>query len=335
MMERRRVLLTLGVVLGAGAIGWFMTPNPNALPKGGDFTLPSAAGPVSLEALRGRVVVLYFGYASCPDVCPATLSFLGTALAALPADELAKVQGIFISLDPERDSPASLAPYAAHFHPRMVGVTGTATEVAALAAHYGVTFRKHGVDSALGYVVDHTSQLAIVAPDGRLVEVLEHGTPPEAISAAILRWTPGATAGEPLPGAPAQAAGPPAAAAGGEAAGITVVDPYVRGMAPGSKVTAAYLVLQNTHPSARALVRADVPGVQSVELHAVLTENGLTSMRPVAQIDLPAGGEARLEPSGNHIMLVGVDRPFSTGETVPLTLTFADGTSLKVDAPVR
>ncbi len=86
-------------------------------PLGGDFTLQSVAGPVSLKDLHGKVVLLYFGYTKCPDVCPTSLSFMTQALNEMTDDELAKVQGVFVSVDPKRDTVESLKEYVEYFHP--------------------------------------------------------------------------------------------------------------------------------------------------------------------------------------------------------------------------
>lgn len=320
-MDRRRVLVMMATLIGAGAVGYFATPDPDALPRGGDFTLRGAAGPVSLRDFRGQVVVLYFGYASCPDVCPVSLGLIGAALDTLPPEEAAKVKLVFVSLDPERDTPEALLPYAAHFHADAVGVTGTVAEVTEVATRYGITYRKHGVDSALGYVVDHTSATLIVSPEGRLVETLEHGTPPERIAEAVRRWTPHATV--------SSKAAPRAAET------VAAEEAWVRAPAPGIRTTAAYFRLQNPGAAPQVLVRAGSPVAENVELHAVLEENGLTSMRPVERIEVPAGGEARLEPSGNHVMLIGLVKALAPGDTVPLTLTFADGSTREMALPVR
>lgn len=320
MVDRRRLLLTVAILVGGGAAGYFGTPKKPALPTGGPFAVESASGPVTLDTLRGRVGLVYFGFASCPDVCPVSLGLAATALEAFSAEERAKVAVLFVSLDPERDTPASLATYAAHFHPSIVGATAADAVLRDFATRYGVTYRKHGVESALGYVVDHTSQLVVVAPDGRVREVLPHATPAADIVAAIRRHVGSAKA--PAPAAKASDT-------------VTVVDPHVRALPPGSKVTAAYFVLENSGTAPHALVRAASPVAESVELHAVFTEGGLTSMRPVERFDIPAGGRATLEPSGNHVMLIGVTQPVDAGRTVPLTLTFADGSETSLDAPVR
>jgi len=325
MIERRRLLVSLGVLLGAGIIGVYFTPNPNALPAGGPFSLESAAGPVTRDSLRGRVVLVYFGYASCPDVCPVMLGLVGTALRLLPAGEVDKVRVVFVSLDPERDTPASLAAYATHFHPNVIGTTAAEAVLRDVAGRYGVTWRMHGVESALGYVVDHTSQLAVLGPNGALVEVLPDGTSPEEITAAILRHSATATAAAVAPAAPPT----PASEA------VRVTDAYVRAPPPGARVTAAYLTLTNTTGAPHALVRAESPAAEAVELHAVLTENGLTSMRPVPRFDVPPNGETKLAPSGAHIMIIGVKGPLDAGATFPLTLTYADGATVTLDVPVR
>lgn len=149
---------------------------------GGDFVLQSAKGPVSLSDYRGKTVVLYFGYASCPDVCPTSLGLLSLALRKLTPDELEKLQVMFISVDPERDSVEKLKIYAEAFHPNMIGITGSAKEIAAVAKHYGVMYAKVEMpNSALGYAVDHSSRYYVVGKDGAVKKFIEHGTSPEEI----------------------------------------------------------------------------------------------------------------------------------------------------------
>lgn len=166
-------------------------PAGEALAPGGDFTLLSADGPVALTDLRGQVVLIYFGYASCPDACPTTLAQIAQGLAMLSASERARVRVLFVSVDPVRDTPEKLKTYAAHFAPEVIGLTGrTPSELAEIAARYGAYFRYQKVESAVGYVVDHTSFTSLVGPDGRLRERLPHGTPPAEIAAAVRRALP-------------------------------------------------------------------------------------------------------------------------------------------------
>jgi protein SCO1/2 len=155
-------------------------------PKGGDFTLSSAAGPVSLADFRGKVVLIYFGYTWCPDICPLNLSYLRLALDALTAEERKRVQILFVSVDPERDAPERLREYTAYFAPEILGVTGTPEEVAETAALYGAAYRRgEPKDSAMGYFVDHSAYTYLVDTAGRLRQTLDHATPPDRIVAAI------------------------------------------------------------------------------------------------------------------------------------------------------
>ena len=149
---------------------------------GGDFVLQSAKGPVSLADYRGKTVVLYFGYAYCPDVCPTSLGLLSLALRKLTPAELENIQVMFISVDPERDTVDNLKTYAEAFHPNMIGITGSAKEIAAVAKHYGVMYAKVEMpNSALGYSVDHSSRYYVVGKDGAVKKFIEHGTSPEEI----------------------------------------------------------------------------------------------------------------------------------------------------------
>jgi protein SCO1/2 len=149
----------------------------------GDFTLTSADGPLALSDLRGKVVVVYFGYTSCPDICPTTLQTLAAALGHLDPADQARVVGLMVSLDPARDPPEHLRDYTAWFHPNIRGVTGTDAEVAEVAARWGVGWRRVEAEgSALGYAIDHDSRAFLVAPDGHMVGFVRHGTSAEALA---------------------------------------------------------------------------------------------------------------------------------------------------------
>jgi len=190
-----RLLLAIAGLLAALVLGLavFWSPEmaerplPRAgLPAGGDFTLQAASGPVSLKDYRGKVVLIYFGYTYCPDVCPTSLAATSAGLKQLSAEEQARVAMIFISVDPERDTPARLKEYVEFFHPAMVGVTGSPEALAEIARRYGVFYARQKVETAGGgYVVDHTSDTYVLAPDGQLAGKLAHATPPDRVAAEI------------------------------------------------------------------------------------------------------------------------------------------------------
>jgi len=197
-MDRKTVWIALIAML-AGLLVWlafFWTPDgarslaqdkthvqlqQDKAPTGGDFTLQSPGGPVSLADQRGKVVVLYFGYTFCPDVCPTSLSALAQALSALTPDELARVRSFFISVDPERDTMDVLKAYAPFFHPDIVGISGSSEQVAQVARLYGARYMKQKPDENGLYSVDHSSFIYVIAPDGKLATSLPHGTLPTQI----------------------------------------------------------------------------------------------------------------------------------------------------------
>lgn len=183
----KKTLVVLFVILATGgAFFYFSTRQESAKAyPGGDFTLHSLKGPVSLSDYRGKVVVLYFGYTSCPDICPTALSLAAGALRRLSPEERKGVAGIFVSVDPERDGLKLLHDYATQFDPLIVGVTGSAEELKEIALRYGVYYKKVNVEGAMGYVVDHSSATYIIDREGRLAKTLNHGAPVDDVLAGI------------------------------------------------------------------------------------------------------------------------------------------------------
>jgi protein SCO1/2 len=154
-------------------------------PPGGDFVLQASDGPLDSRALRGKVLLLYFGYVNCPDVCPVSIAAGAGALNALSPAERERTRMIMISVDPERDTPAALKTYVAYFHPQMLGAVGTAAETAAVAKQFGAGYVRQPTRADGGYAVDHSSQTYVVDREGRLLDMLPLGTPAEKIAATV------------------------------------------------------------------------------------------------------------------------------------------------------
>ncbi len=153
---------------------------------GGDFTLASAEGPVSLSDYQGRAVMLFFGYTSCPDVCPMDLAKIGAVISQLPAKEAQQVAGLFVSVDTERDSPQRTAEYAAFFHPQITGVSGSAEAVDAVARlYYVVHQRVEDAGSALGYTIDHSATTYLIGPGGKVRQLLKHDASVDEMTEAV------------------------------------------------------------------------------------------------------------------------------------------------------
>ncbi len=151
---------------------------------GGPFSLTDHAGAqVSEQAFRGRYLVMVFGYTFCPDVCPTTLSAVAEAMDLLgPTAE--KVQPLFVSVDPERDTPAVMADYVAAFHPRMIGLTGSPAQIKEIAQSYRVYYSK--VETGDGfYPLDHSAYIYVLGPDGAILTYLKHDATPQLIATAI------------------------------------------------------------------------------------------------------------------------------------------------------
>ncbi|MEW5827850.1 MAG: SCO family protein [Chloroflexota bacterium] len=150
-----------------------------------DFALAAAEGKtVRLSDYKGKVVLLYFGYTFCPDVCPATLANASQAIRAL-GKKGEQVQLIMISVDPARDTPEKLAQYVTHFHPSYIGITGTDEQVSETAALYGIYFQKNEGTEATGYLIDHTATLMAVDQEGYLKLLIPFGATVEEITSDL------------------------------------------------------------------------------------------------------------------------------------------------------
>ena len=153
---------------------------------GGPFQLLDGTGkPVSDMDFRGKYMIIYFGYTFCPDVCPTSLGEIADALDMLSPDQLEKIVPIFISIDPERDTPEVVGDYVTHFHDRLIGLTGSLDAVKSVAKSYKAYFSKGDVDDVGNYPVDHTSYTYVVGPDGKFVTAYRHATPAQDMAKSL------------------------------------------------------------------------------------------------------------------------------------------------------
>jgi protein SCO1/2 len=158
-----------------------------------DFTLTDQNGDkVSLSDFRGKPVFLFFGYTHCPDICPTTLAVLAQALRLLESDPVvaAELQGLFVSVDPARDTPESLKDYVAFFGERVVGVTGSAEQLGAFARQFGAMYAIDAPQpgkAADDYLVSHNATIFLVDPRARLHGRFPPPHEPRAIAEVFLR----------------------------------------------------------------------------------------------------------------------------------------------------
>ena len=136
---------------------------------GGDFTLQSGDGRLSLHDLHGKVVLLFFGFTSCPDTCPMALAVIARVFSMMSPDDLEKTRALFVSLDPGKDTLDVLKQYTGYFHPNIVGVTDRLEILIELSERYGVQYRREEMpESPLGYVIYHTSDVLVLDTWGQL-----------------------------------------------------------------------------------------------------------------------------------------------------------------------
>lgn len=192
-MKKVWIAAVAAVVLAAAGAAWLLYPSHPPIPPalrtlGGDFALHSARGDVRLSDMRGKVVLVYFGYTHCPDACPMALGVIGSAIRQLDPANRKRVAGIFISLDPRRDTPDVLEKYARFFNPKIVGVTGTADELAKVAGAWRVGYSVPDAPADSNYTVEHSTFIYLVNPDGKVAALFDEKTGPDEIARTVRQW---------------------------------------------------------------------------------------------------------------------------------------------------
>lgn len=159
---------------------------------GGPFVLTDSSGKVVRDTdFAGKWRIMYFGYTYCPDVCPVDVQNIAAGVKAFEDESAelgAKVVPIFVTVDPERDTPAVVGKFVSAFHPRMVGLTGSAQAIADAARAYGVTYAKSQPPGASEYLMDHSRTAILMDPQGRPVALLPQDEGGPAVAAELKKW---------------------------------------------------------------------------------------------------------------------------------------------------
>lgn len=191
-----RTLIVAATALGLSAVlGIFLitSSRPVGAPVistgkalvGGPFEMVDHTGKTVTQAdYEGKYLLIYFGFTFCPDVCPTALQVMSAALDRM-GEKADAVQPLFITIDPERDTVENMAAYVNHFHPRLVGLTGTLEQVRKTARAYRVIFKKVRESGASDYTMDHSSVVYLMDPDGAFLASFNHTTTPDDMARVL------------------------------------------------------------------------------------------------------------------------------------------------------
>ncbi len=185
-MRLRRVLLLAWLAVLAAGCGerpvTFISTDITGADFGKDFHLSDHNGkPRALADFRGSVVAMFFGYTQCPDVCPTSMTMMAEVMKQLGADAK-RVQVLFVTVDPQRDTPPMLAQYVPQFHPSFLGLYGDLPATQQVAKDFKVFYEKHPGRTPTSYSIDHTTGTYVFDPQGRLRLFVKHGETPERIA---------------------------------------------------------------------------------------------------------------------------------------------------------
>lgn len=142
-------------------------------------SLKTAKGSLTLSQLRAenKIILMYFGFLSCPDVCPTTLNSISAVFKSLSKEQLDRIEFIFIDLDPEKDMMERLIKYTSYFHPKIIPVIVSLKELDLFTRYFGIAFMKVPVKSKMGYTIDHSTNIVVMSPEGKILQPIVHGSP--------------------------------------------------------------------------------------------------------------------------------------------------------------
>jgi protein SCO1/2 len=296
-------------------------------PLASNFTLTDQdEQPFRLSDQRGHVVLMFFGFVQCPDVCPATLS-MWSKMAKKLGEDRDQVRFLYITVDPERDTPASLGRYVRIFGPDFIGLTGPVEDLQAVYKAYEIKQNKLLLfGSSKGYVMEHTSHTFLVDPEGVLRLKYQYNTRSDDLFTDV-RWLLDhrEAAGEPPLRVEDVWSRPTAAPGAAAEAPLADVPPGV-----------IYLTIENRGTRDDRLVAVRTEVSEAAELHETTHDVDYSRMGPVeGGVPIPAGETVPFAPGGLHLMLIGLRRHLVTGDRFEATLLFESGAEIPIESEVR
>lgn len=258
--------------------------------------------PTKLAALRGQWLVVFFGYMSCPDVCPTEMAYLAKEMRLL-GPSAARVRGVFVSVDPGRDEPTRLGRFVRSFDSRFLALTGTPDNLQKLAKAFGAFFEIGKEEKpGEGYPVMHSSAFFLVSPKGVMVRAVSPPHEPGDLS-KVLAPLIGATPGD----------------------GVRVDSAWTRPTPAGAKVTALYMKLQNDGDAPAIIESVQVEGASRAEIHETTMTKGIMQMHAVPELEIAAHNRKEMVPGGMHVMVFDLPKELVEGDQLHVKLTLKDG----------
>ena len=291
-------------------------------------------------ATRDKVGLLFFGYTHCPDVCPLHMANIAAVLKQLSAEDRAKVVTVFVTTDPERDTPARLREWLANFDPTFIGLTGTKEELAHAQAALGVAEAQReyvNADSA-NYFVGHGAQVFAFARDGFAYTIYPFGIRQEDWANDLPKLVRDATGADIRRDLAAQAKSGQLNVAPEQASPMTmgglVITQAVVAEPASQDEAAAYVTFRNETAQEDTLVAVTADLSVRGEVHETMGEGETRHMMATPSVVLPPRTEVKLTPGDKHIMLLQLKRKVAAGDTVTLLLSLARAGGVEVRAPV-
>lgn len=339
-----RVKKSIGFLVGSVAlafcVAYFMNRSSTIAVRelhGQHLKTPRALVPFTLTAtsaknwtnsqLLGKWTVVTFGFTSCPDICPTALAYFRDERKALK--DPSRVAFVFVSVDPERDTPAKLTEYVRFFDPNIIGATGGSEELKKVTTMLATSFSVQGKD------VIHSPQYFLIDPNGRWVAYYSPPSRQRGVSGRFESTFRYGTEGAVMKSLLLVLLGSSSLAWAVAVKDIEVKDAWVRATPPSMNMTTAYFEVSNNTVNPVALVEVESPVAKDCNIHETLQKGAFTTMNEVSAVEIAPHETTKLAPGGYHVMMTGLKQPLKENETIPLVLKFKDGREVKVEAKIK
>ncbi|GHA08739.1 hypothetical protein GCM10008090_18260 [Arenicella chitinivorans] len=292
---------------------------------------------------QGRWSIVFYGFTNCPDVCPTTMQTLKQVKADLvTAGVWQNFRIIMVSVDPKRDTSERLAQYVPFFDAEFIGLRADTESTTEFAKQMGILFINGQDSGEANYDVDHSASIILIDPQARYAGVMTAPHSAEIMTRDLIKlasYRPATAAAVTSPATLTREvnAMPSSAqsAVNAEGSAVTITNAWIRPAPSTASSMAAYLDITNNTSVDVTFTTVEADGFAMSMLHETMTQNEMTSMRHVDELNVPAGHTVHLAPMGKHIMLMRPEKPLQLGDVRRITLITSDGERFSRDVEVR